>query len=96
MTINFQASIIAKKGLSEFDLLSGMFIAGSSHPKVFYKHELLKKFVKFTGKDLRRSIFYNKIVCWRPATLFTKDTASQMFSCNFCEVFKGVWFVGQL
>ena len=37
----------------------------SSHPEVFCKRVVLKKFTKFTGKHLCRSIFLIKLQAWR-------------------------------
>ena len=97
---NLQASIFVKKVFSKFYLLSGTSIAGGSQnkPKVFYiyKYELLKKFAKFRGEHLHRSVCCNKVACWRLAILCTAETLSQMFSSKFCEVFKNTYFVGQL
>ena len=91
--INLQASIFVKKVLSRFYLLSGTF-AGSSRLNVFYEHGLLAKFANFTGKDLGQSLFLNKVAWQRLETLFAKETPSQMFPCNFCEV--DLQFPGQL
>ena len=40
----------------------------------------MKNFVKFTGKHLCKSLFFNKVTGLRPATLFKKETLAQMFS----------------
>ena len=49
---------------------------------MFCKKDFLKNFVKFTGKHLCRSIFFNKVAGFRPLTL------TQVFSCEFCEIFQ--------
>ena len=49
----------------------------SSHPEVFRKKGALKNFAKFTGKELQ---------------LCQKETSAQMFSCEFCEMFKNTNF----
>ena len=51
----------------------------SSCWKVFCKKEVLKNFTKLTGKHL----------CW---SLFKKEALTQVFSCEFCEVFKNTFF----
>ena len=43
---------------------------------------ILKNFSKFTGKHLHWSLFY---LSYR----------SQLFSCEFCEIFKNAYFVKQ-
>ena len=60
----------------------------SSRPEVFCKKDVLKNFSKFTGKHLFQSLFliefFNK--------LFKKKTQTQVFSCEFCEIFKNTFF----
>ena len=41
----------------------------SSRPKVFCEKDVLRNFTKFTGKHLRQSLIFNKVVGLRPATL---------------------------
>ena len=31
-------------------------------PEVFYNKSILKNFAKFTGKHMRRSLFFNKVI----------------------------------
>ena len=57
-------------------------------PKVmFCKKGVLKNFVKFTGKHLCQSLFFNKFAGVRSETLLKKETLAQVFSCEFCEIF---------
>ena len=65
-------------------------------PEVFYKKVVLKNFAKLTGKHLCLSLFFNKDVGLRPATLIKKDTPAQMFSCEYYEVFKNTFFTEHL
>ena len=44
----------------------------SSCPEVFCKKYVLNNFVKFPGKHLRQSLFFNKV------------TLAQVFSCEYC------------
>ena len=67
-------------------------ICRSSHLEVLCKKGVLKYFAKFTGKHLCQSLFFNKVVGLRPATLLRK-TLAQMFSCEFCKVFKNTFFL---
>ena len=59
---------------------------------VLYKKTALKNFAKFTGKHLCQSLFFNKVVSLRPVTLLKKVTLAQVFSSEFCEIFKNIFF----
>ena len=52
---------------------------------------MLKNFAKFTLKHLCQSFFFNKVAGLRLATLI-KKTLPQVFSCEFCEIFKKIYF----
>ena len=49
-----------------------------------------QNFVKFTGKHLCWGLFLNKVAGLRPATLL-EETPTQVFSCEFCEIFKNTF-----
>ena len=51
----------------------------SSRPEVFCKKGVLRNFAKFTGKHLCQSLFINKVVGLRPATLIKKDSGTGVF-----------------
>ena len=51
---------------------------------MFYKKGVLKDFAKFTGKHLHQNLFFNK------------EALAQVFSCEFCEVFKSIFFTEHL
>ena len=51
-----------------------------------------RNFAKFAGKLLCQSPFFNKVADLRPATLLKKDTLAQMFSYEFCEIWKNSIF----
>ena len=36
--------------------------------EVFHEKSVLKNFIKFTGKHLYQSLFFNKVAGFRPAT----------------------------
>ena len=63
----------------------------SSRPDVFCKKGILSNFAKFTGKHLCHSLFFNKVADLRPATI-TKETLTQVFSCEFREISKNTFF----
>ena len=43
-----------------------------------------------------QSLFLNKVARLRPATLLKKETLAQVFSCEFCEIFKNAFFIERL
>ena len=51
---------------------------------------------KFTAKHLCQSLFFNKVAGLRLATLSKKKTLAQVFSCDFCEVYKNTFFTEHL
>ena len=63
----------------------------SSRPEVFCKNGVLRNFTKLTGKHLRQSLFFNKVVGLRPATLL-KRRLWHRCSCEFCEISENTFF----
>ena len=59
---------------------------------MFSKRSALKSFAKFTGKWLFQSLFFNNVAGRRPATLLKKESQAQLFSCEFCGIFKNTFF----
>ena len=57
----------------------------SSRPEVFCKKGDLRNFVKFTGKHLCQSLFFNKVAGLRPATLLKKRLWHRCFPVNFAK-----------
>ena len=57
----------------------------SSLPGVFFKESILRNFAKFTRKYLCQSLNFIK-----------KETLAQVFSCEFCEIFKTPFFIEHL
>ena len=56
----------------------------SSRPEMFCKKGVLKKFAKFAGKYLCQSLFFNKVSGLK--------ALAQVFSCEFCGIFKNTCF----
>ena len=52
----------------------------NSRPEMFCKKGILRNFLKFTGKDLRQSLFF--LAC----NFVKKETLTQLFSCEFCTI----------
>ena len=59
------------------------------------KQDLLKNFENFTGKYRWWSLFLIKLEYWGPANLL-KKTPTQVFSCEFCKLFKSTCFLEDL
>ena len=53
----------------------------SSRPEVFCKKGVLRNFSKFTGKHLCQRLFF-----------FKKESLAQVFSCEFCQISKNIFF----
>ena len=60
----------------------------SNRPEVLCKKGVLRNFVKFTGKQLCQSLFFNKVAGLRPATLLKKRLWHRCFPVNFYEISK--------
>ena len=54
-----------------------------SSREVFFKKGVLKNFPKFTGNTCARAF------CQQ---LYLKETLAQVFSCEFCEIFRNTFF----
>ena len=67
----------------------------SSHQRSSVKKGVLRNFTKFTGKHLRQSLFFNK-VAGGACNFIKKETRAQVFSCEFCEIFKNTFFTEHL
>ena len=57
-------------------------------PEVFYRKAVLKDFAIFAGINLRWSLFLIKLC----PQLYWKETPTQVFSCEYCEIFKSTYF----
>ena len=61
---------------------------------MFYKKSVLEHFAKITRKHLFQSFF--NVAGLRSETLFKRETPAQVFSCEFCEIFKKIAFTEHL
>ena len=66
----------------------------SNPPGVFCKKDILKNSVKFTGKHLCQSLFFNEAIFFN--NFIKKETMAQMFSCEFYGIFKNIFFIEHL
>ena len=73
-------------------LILMLSINGSSSSEVVSKKGLFENFAKFTGKNLRQNLFYNKSCRPEPCNLINKETLARVFSCEYCEIFKNTFF----
>ena len=60
-------------------------------PEVLCKKAVLKNLAIFTGKALCWSPFLIEWHAWRAAILL-KETPTQVFSCDYCKIFKSTYF----
>ena len=66
----------------------------SNRPKVFCEKGVLKNFAKFTGKHLFQGLVFNKVP--KTCNIIKKEALAQVFSYEFCEVFKNTFFIEHL
>ena len=66
-----------------------------SRSHMFFKIGVLINFAIFTGKHRRWTLFLIKLQFFRPATL-SKETPTQVFSCEYCDIFKNSSFIEHL
>ena len=68
----------------------------SSRSEVFCENGVLENITKFTGKYLCQSLLFDKVAGLRSevCNFIKKDTLAQVFSCEFCEIFKNNLFYG--
>ena len=64
----------------------------SSRSQMFLKIGVFKNFTIFTGTQLCWSLFLIKLLGFRPATLFKRDSQTGVFLCAQCENFKYTFF----
>ena len=67
-----------------------------SRPEVFRKKAIMKNLAKSTGKQLCRSLFFNKITSLRFTTFLKKKLRHKCFFCEFCKITKNTFFIEYL
>ena len=74
--------------------LTTSFIYDQKQPlEMFDKESVTNNFAEFIGKNLCRSLFFNKFAGLRPATLLKKENPMQVFAFEFSEIFRSTYFV---
>ena len=66
----------------------------SRHRRCSLRKGVLRNLVKFTGKHLRQSLFFNKVA--GPCSFIEQETLAQIFSCEFYEISKNIFFTEHL
>ena len=61
-------------------------------PEVFHEKAVPKNFTMFTGKYLYCSLFLIEFQAFRSATLLKRDSKTDEYSCEYCEIFKNTYF----
>ena len=59
----------------------------SGHLRCSIKKVILKNLATFSGKHLCQSLFFRPQAC----SFIKKETLTQVFSCEFCEIFKNTF-----
>ena len=62
-------------------------------PEVFCKKGVLGNFTKFTGKNLRQSLFFNNVASLRPVTLLKKRLWHRCFPVTFVKFLRTIFFI---
>ena len=60
----------------------------SSHRRCSLRKYVLRNFAKFTGKHLCQGLFISGP---KACNFIKKDTLTQVFSCEFCKIFKNTF-----
>ena len=63
----------------------------SSQPSI--KEGVARNVTTLTGTHLCQSPFFNKVAGVRPATSLKKEALAEVFSCEFCETSKNIFFI---
>ena len=58
--------------------------------RCFVKKGVIRNFAKFTGKYLYQRLFFSKVAGLR-SFFIKKETLTQVFSCEFCEISKNTY-----
>ena len=89
-----KASLIPEQFYSLFNATYNYYQKLAAVPRCFSK-QLFLKFAIFIGKRLFWSLFLVKLQAWRLVTLLKRESNTDVFSCEQCEVFKKTLFKEQ-
>ena len=65
-------------------------------PEVFCEKGVLRNYTKFTGRHLCQSLFFNKAGKRDSGSFVKKETLTQVFFSEFCEISKNTFFTEHL
>ena len=68
------------------------YITRSIHQKCSIKKGVIRNFVKFTGKHMCQSIFFNKVAALRYATLLKKRLWDMCFLVNIAKFLRTLFY----
>ena len=74
--------------LGSFALVFPVKPKSASHQRCFVQKGVLRNFLKFTGKHLCQSLFFNKVAGLRPAALLKKRHWLRSFPVNFAKLLR--------
>ena len=70
-------------------------LSRSSHRRCFVRKGVLRNFVKLTGKQLCKSLYFNKVAC-RLVTLLKKRLRQRCFPVNFAKFLRTSFLIKHL
>ena len=94
--LSSEASLSSSDSLDSFSNFDKLKPYRSSSLEVFCKKGVLRNFIKFTGKQLCQSLFFNKIAGLSPATLLKKRLWHRCFPVNVVKFLGALFFVERL
>ena len=75
------------------EVVEKVHVCRSNHWRCFVKKGVLRNFAKFTKKHLCHTPVPSGL---RPASFLKKESLAQLFSCEFCEIYKNTFFTEHL
>ena len=64
----------------------------TSRSQIFFKIAVLKNFAIFSRKTCVAEYLFNKVAGMKVCIFIKKETPAQLFSCEYCEIFKNNFF----
>ena len=71
-------------------------LSRSSQQRCSVGKGVLRNSVKFKGKHLCQSLFFNKVAGLEAFNFIKKETLTQVFCCELCEISKSTFFTEHL
>ena len=64
----------------------------TSRSQIFFKIAALKNFAILSRKTCVAEYLFNKVAGMKVCIFIKKETPAQLFSCEYCEIFKNTYF----